>query len=55
MAEFQYNNYIYTTTQQYLFLLDTSHSPRIGFGPHKQESRLENIMNFTTWMKFSHM
>ena len=31
LAEFAYNNHVHSTTQQTLFLLDTSHHPCMGF------------------------
>jgi len=33
MAEFQHNNYVHSTTQQTLFLLDTRRLPCMGFKP----------------------
>jgi len=33
MAEFQHNNYVHSTTQQTLFLLDTGRLSCMGFKP----------------------
>jgi len=33
MAEFQHNNHVHSATQQPPFLLDTGHTPRMGFEP----------------------
>jgi hypothetical protein len=47
MAEFQYNNHIHSSTQQTLFLLDTSQHPRMGFEPTWSPSHLETVNEFT--------
>jgi len=46
MAEFQYNNYVYTSIQQTLFLLDTGQDPCMGFEPRQWPSRLETVNKF---------
>jgi len=47
MAEFQHNNYVYSTTQQPLFLLDTGWLPHMGFEPQQNPSGLETVNEFT--------
>jgi len=41
IAEFQHNNYVYSTTQQPPFLLDTRQLPRMGFEPQQNPSSLD--------------
>ena len=51
IAEFQHNNYIYASTQQCLFLLDTGYLPYVDFEPYQQESEVKEIMKFTVQIK----
>ena len=51
MAEFQYNNHIYSSTQQTPFLLDTSRHLRMGFEPMQSSSHLETVNEFTDQMQ----
>jgi len=46
-VEFQHNNYVHSTTQQPLFLLDMGRIPRIGFEPRQDPSSLETVNEFT--------
>jgi hypothetical protein len=50
-AEFQYNNYIHSTTQQPPFLLDTSQTSHMGFKPNQRRSHVESINQFKECMK----
>jgi len=52
MAEFQYNNHIYLSTQQTPFLLDSGQHPRMGFEP-KQPACVEAVNEFTDRMKMA--
>jgi len=47
MAEFQHNNYVYSATQQPLFLLDTRCISHMGFKPQQNHSDLETVNEFT--------
>ena len=38
LAKFQYNNHVYSATQQTPFMLDTHQHPQIGFELHQVES-----------------
>jgi len=51
MVEFQHNNYVYVSTKQWPFLLDTNHFPQIGFEAHHQGSKIESITRFIKQMK----
>jgi len=51
MAEFQYNNHVYSTTQQPPFLLNTRRLPRMGFEPQQNPSSLETVNKFTERMR----
>ena len=51
MAEFQYNNYIYTSTQQTLFLLDTKLTFHMGFESRQYPSGLETVNEFIEHIK----
>jgi hypothetical protein len=50
LAEFQYNNHVYTTTQTTLFLLDTGQTLRMGFESYTS-SRVEAVNKFVERMK----
>jgi len=52
MTKFQYNNYVYSLTQQPSFLLNTGKLPQMGFKPHKHEFKLESVSKFMERMKF---
>ena len=51
MAEFQRNNYVHSTIQQPLFLLNTGRLSCIGFEPRKNPSSLETVNEFIERMK----
>jgi len=51
LAEFSYNNHVYSSTQQTPFLLDTGQHPRMGFEPDQLPSRVEAVNEFTDRMK----
>jgi len=51
MAEFQHNNYVHSTTQQTLFLLDTRRLPHMGFEPQQNSSGLETVNEFMERMR----
>jgi len=51
MAEFQHNNYVHSTTQQTLFLLDTRRLPHMGFEPRQNSSGLETVNEFMERMR----
>jgi len=51
IAEFQHNNYVHSTTQQPLFLLDTGRIPRMGFKLRQDPSSLETVNEFTKRME----
>jgi len=51
MAEFQYNNYVHSATQQPPFLLDTGRLPHMGFEPRQSPSSLETVNKFTERMR----
>jgi len=51
LAEFSYNNYVHSSTQQMPFLLDTSRHPWMGFEPHQPLSHVEAVNEFTNRMK----
>jgi len=51
IVEFQYNNYIYSATQQPPFLLDTGRIPHMGFEPSQVPSGLETVNEFMEQMK----
>jgi len=53
MVEFQYNNHVYSATQQPLFLLDTRRIPCMGFEPQQDHSDLEMVNRFTEWMRMA--
>ena len=48
--EFQYNNHIYSATQQPPFLLDTGQVPRMGFELSQQRSHPESVNEFKECM-----
>jgi transposase InsO family protein len=50
MAEFQYNNHIYSSTQQTPFLVDTGQHLRMGFELTQSPSHLETVNEFTDQM-----
>ena len=50
LVEFQYNNHIYSATQQSLFMLDSGRHLQMGFELHQAESRLEMVNEFWDWM-----
>jgi hypothetical protein len=50
-AEFQYNNYIHSTTCQVLFMLDTGRVPQMGCEPGQHCSHLETVNEFKDQMK----
>jgi hypothetical protein len=45
-AEFAYNNHIHSSTQQVLFMTDTSRLPRMGFKPNGMRSANESVNEF---------
>jgi len=51
LAEFQYNNYIYSATQQLFFLFNTDHFSQMDFELHQQLSKLELVSEFVEWIK----
>jgi len=51
LVEFSYNNHVHSSTQQTLFLLDTSQHPQMGFEPHQPQSKVEVVNEFTDQMK----
>ena len=51
LVKFQYNNYVYSSTNQPPFLLNIGHLPCIRFEPHQQESRPEGILKFIGQIK----
>jgi len=53
ITEFQHNNYIHSTTQQSLFLLNTGRIPHMGFEPRQDPSSLETVNKFTKRMEFA--
>src|SRR6266581_7454126 len=50
LAEFSYNNYIHSSTQQTPFLLDTGQHPQMGFELHQLPSRVKAVNKFTDQM-----
>jgi hypothetical protein len=50
-TEFQYNNHIYSATQQPPFLLDTSQMPHMGFKPSQWRSHVESVNQFKEHMQ----
>ena len=50
-AEFQYNNHIYSATQNIPFLLDTGRIPQMGFELEQGHSHLESINEFKERME----
>jgi hypothetical protein len=50
MVEFQHNNHMHSATQTTLFLLDSSHAPRMGFKLHTP-SQVEAVNEFVEHMK----
>ena len=53
MAEFQHNNYVHTTIQQSLFLLNTRRLPCMGFEPWQNPSSLEIVNEFMERMRIA--
>ena len=51
MVEFQYNNHVYSITQQSPFLLDTWQLSRMDFKPQQNPSGLETVNEFTERMR----
>jgi len=51
IMEFQHNNYLYSATQQFLFLLNTGKIPHMGFKLRQNPSGLEMVNEFTKRMK----
>jgi len=51
IVEFQYNNHVYSVTQQPLFLLDMGRIPRMGFELRQDPSSLEMVNEFTKRME----
>jgi len=51
LAEFQYNNHVYTATQQTLFLLNTGQTPYMGFELRQHLSGLETVNEFMKQIK----
>jgi hypothetical protein len=50
MAEFQYNNHVYSGTQQTPFYLDSGQHPHMGFEPAQPASHLETVNKFMNRM-----
>ena len=51
IAEFQYNNHIYSATQNILFLLDTGWTPHMGFKLDQGRLNLESVNEFKEQME----
>ena len=53
LAEFQYNNYMHSATQQTPFMLDTGRHPRMGFELDQPDSHVETVNEFKDCMEAS--